>query len=48
MAAAQWSDGHLVLAALFVDHIEPGLHLYLDSGIVLNKQPLPSPLGCDG
>ncbi|CAF99497.1 unnamed protein product [Tetraodon nigroviridis] len=38
MAAAQWSDSHLVLATLFVDQIEPGLHLYLAGGIVPNKQ----------
>lgn len=41
MAAALWSDRYSVLAALFVDQIEPGLHLYSVGAIVLNKrQPL--------
>lgn len=29
MAAAHWSDRYSVLAALFVEQTEPGLHLYL-------------------
>lgn len=29
MAAAHWSDRYSVLAALFVDQAEPGLHLFL-------------------
>lgn len=41
MAAARRSDRHLVLATLFVDQIKPGLRLYLDGGVVLNKQQLP-------
>lgn len=40
MAAARRSDRHLVLATLFVDQIKPGLRLYLDGGVVLNKQQL--------
>ena len=41
MAAARWSDRYSVLAALFVDQIEPGLRLYTVGAIVLNKkQPL--------
>lgn len=34
MAAAHWSDRYSVLAALFVDQTEPGLHLYLIAVIV--------------
>lgn len=38
MAAAQRSDRYSVLAALFVDQIEPGLHLYLIGVIVPNNR----------
>ncbi|KAF3833697.1 hypothetical protein F7725_024901 [Dissostichus mawsoni] len=38
MAAARWSDRYSVLAALFVDHIEPGLHMYSVGAIVLGKR----------
>lgn len=34
MAATHWSDRYSVLAALFVDQTEPGLHLYLIAVIV--------------